>query len=114
MASDLSEILKVVSVAIQEQARNLDRLLQLAETLAKQPKATPDAAEDEDDRIIAVWAKYPQGTRLTKEQVCDALGADRSNGSIGAALSRLKKAGRLGNDYPKVPGYFIAEDVGHG
>lgn len=111
----VSKILEAASLLFQQQSQQLGQLLALAETAIKQGK--PPAASDivdEEERILAVWDKFPQGTRLTREQIADAIGLSRDNGSLGKHLGRLKAAGRLGNDYPKVPGYYVVEEAGPG
>lgn len=110
----ISKLLETIGTCFKQQAQQIGQLLALAETAIKQgrPSTTTDS-HDEDERILAVWHRFPQGTRLTREQIADALGLSRDNGSLGKHLGRLKAAGRLGNDYPKVPGYYVMEDHCH-
>lgn len=109
----LAKILETVALCVQAQGQQIGQLLALAETAIKQAKPTTADGHDEDERILAVWDKFPQGTRLTREQIADALGLSRDNGSLGKHLGRLKAAGKLGNDYPKVAGYYVMEDHCH-
>lgn len=67
--------------------------------------APPDPPADEHQEILSVWDNYPEGTRLTREQIADALKLSRDNGTLAKRLRDMVRTKQLANDrHP--PGYY--------
>lgn len=108
MTEALAKILDAITVALQEQNKSINHLLLLGEQVVKQVGHAPDADDALAGRILAVWDRYPDGQRLTREQIADALGLSRDNGTLAGKLRSLVKEKVLANDR-NPPGYYLVD-----
>lgn len=106
MSSDaaLAKVLETAGQCFQEQARQINQLLQLAEALARQQAApTPQPPTDEEKEILDL---FTDGCVLTGAQIAKMLGLDTDNGTLRSRLASMVKKGILLN---KRPGYALSE-----
>lgn len=97
-----SESRKMLLEALRRQQQLIDRLAQIA-LLDDMPALVPTREEQE---IIALFDRYPEGERMTREVIADLLGKERDNGTLAARLRGMVKRGFLGNDR-RPPGYYL-------